>query len=131
MTLPVTAITAALLTLWLTVLSLRVIALRGNPIFAFFAFGRERPGVLERAIRGHGNLTEYAPIFICLMLLAELGGAPTGRLVLLASMFGVGRLMHGTAFCFTGPNLVLRIGGMVCTLTALSTLSLSLLLQVV
>ena len=66
-----TALYAALLGTFMVVLATHVIALRGNPVFAFFRFPSDGEEALERAIRGHGNLTEYAPIFLILLLVEE------------------------------------------------------------
>ena len=52
-------------------LSVRVIALRGNPVFAVLSFGKDRPDTLDRAIRAHGNFAEYTPLFLILLYLAE------------------------------------------------------------
>ena len=65
---------AALLGIWFIVLSLRVIALRGNPAFNWFSFRNQGDISLQRAIRGHGNLTEYAPIFLILLYFVEKSG---------------------------------------------------------
>ena len=70
----VTGLYAGLLALWLVVPSTRVIAPRGNPVFGWFAFGANDEDGLNRAIRAQGNLTEYAPIFLLLMMLAEMAG---------------------------------------------------------
>ena len=58
------------LSLFMIVLAVRVLDLRGSPVTKFF-HKRNReidPNDLERAIRGHGNLIEYAPLFLILML---------------------------------------------------------------
>ena len=70
----ITGTYASLLALLLVILSFRVIAFRGMPAFKWFAFGNDGEESLQRAIRGHGNLIEYAPIFLILMLVAEMGG---------------------------------------------------------
>jgi uncharacterized protein len=49
---------------------------------------------LERAVRVHGNFAEYAPIFLVLMLVAELGGASAGLLHGLGTAFVLARLGH-------------------------------------
>ncbi len=70
----ITGTYASLLALLLVILSFRVIALRGMPALKWFAFGNDGEEGLARAIRAHGNLIEYAPIFLILMLVAEIGG---------------------------------------------------------
>jgi len=73
----VTLTFAAVLSLFMIVLSFRVLDLRGSPVTKFFhKRNREiNPNDLERAIRGHGNLIEYAPLFLILMLALELSDA--------------------------------------------------------
>ena len=73
----VTLTFASVLSLFLIVLSFRVLDLRGSPVTKFL-HKRNReidPNDLERAIRGHGNLIEYAPLFLILMLALELSDA--------------------------------------------------------
>lgn len=115
----ITGIYAALLAVLLLILSIRVIALRGNPVFAWFAFAPGGKEGLQRAIRGHGNLTEYAPIFLLLMLIAELNGMAAGSLHAYGVTFLLGRLMHGVCFGFLKRSLPLRIGGTALTLFSL------------
>ena len=51
-----TGLYASLLMLWLTVLSCRVIALKGNRAFRWFAFGNNDSKGPNRAIRAQGKL---------------------------------------------------------------------------
>ena len=74
----VTALYAALLALLLFILSIRVIGLRGNPAFAFIAQSRGDDELLQRAIRAHGNFTEYVPTMLILLYFLETSGLPTG-----------------------------------------------------
>ncbi|MEO0436189.1 MAG: MAPEG family protein [Pseudomonadota bacterium] len=124
----VTALYTAILALWLVVLSFRVIALRGNPAFSFFAFGKEESTTLERAIRGQGNLTEYAPMMLLMLFLLEQQGASAALLHGLGGTFLLGRLMHGFCFAFMKKSVPLRIGGMVLSLTCLLLGAILLLL---
>ena len=122
-----TATYASILALFLVILSLRVIALRGNPLFRLLAFRHLGQATLDRAIRGHGNLTEYAPIMLILMFLAEQQGLSATALHLLGGMFLVGRLAHGVCFGFMTQSMLLRIGGTTLTLTAIGALAIRLL----
>ncbi|UCC14073.1 MAG: MAPEG family protein [Gammaproteobacteria bacterium] len=86
----VTSLYAGLTGLLFLVLSYRVVK---NRVRAKVGLGAgEDPG-LERAIRVQGNLAEYAPIVLVLMLVTEsVGGSPwllhtTGSLFLLARIF--------------------------------------------
>jgi hypothetical protein len=105
------------LSLFMIVLAVRVLDLRGSPVTKFF-HKRNReidPNDLERAIRGHGNLIEYAPLFLILMLALELSDASVTLLYMSGIIFTLGRFMHGIAFSFMKKNVFLRIGGMVLT----------------
>ena len=107
------------LSLFMIVLAVRVLDLRGSPVTKFF-HKRNReidPNDLERAIRGHGNLIEYAPLFLILMLALELSDASVTLLYISGIIFSLGRFMHGIAFSFMKKNVFLRIGGMTLTFT--------------
>lgn len=124
---PITTGTAAILALFFILLSLRVLALRGNPAFRFLAFdGGRRADVRERAIRGHANFAEYTPLFLILLALTE-GTMPAGALLYgCALAFTIGRFLHGIVFCFMDRNMILRVGGMVLTLSAMGVLAIAL-----
>ena len=105
------------LSLFMIVLAVRVLDLRGSPVTKFL-HKRNReidPNDLERAIRGHGNLIEYAPLFLILMLALELSDASVRLLYISGIIFSLGRFMHGIAFSFMKKNVFLRIGGMTLT----------------
>ena len=61
----ITAFYAALLGLFFTVLTLRVLALRGVTPLKWLAFNNFGAQALERSVRAHGNFIEYVPI--CLL----------------------------------------------------------------
>ena len=105
------------LSLFMIVLAVRVLDLRGSPVTKFL-HKRNReidPNDLERAIRGHGYLIEYAPLFLILMLALELSDASVTSLYMSGIIFTLGRFMHGIAFSFMKKNVFLRIGGMALT----------------
>ena len=113
----VTLTFATVLSLFMVILAFRVLDLRGSPVTKFF-HKRNReidPNDLERAIRGHGNLIEYAPLFLILMLALELSDASVTLLYMSGIIFSLGRFMHGIAFSFMKKNVFLRIGGMALT----------------
>ena len=128
----VTLLFAVILSAFMIVLAVRVLDLRGSPVTKFF----HKPGrvidplELERAIRGHGNLIEYAPLFLILMLLLELTGASETFLYICGTVFTVGRFMHGIAFSFMKKNGLLRIGGMTLTFLGLISLIVSAFLKI-
>lgn len=121
------------LSLFMIVLAVRVLDLRGSPVTKFF-HKRNReidPNDLERAIRGHGNLIEYAPLFLILMLALELSDASVTLLYTSGIIFTLGRLMHGMAFSFMKKNVFLRIGGMVLTFAGFFILIRTALEQII
>jgi uncharacterized protein len=121
----ITGIYASLLAFLLIILSFRVIALRGAPFMKWFAFSNNNEDGLQRAVRAHGNLIEYTPIFLILMLIAEMGGLKANALHSYGVVFFVARLMHGYCFGFLKHNMILRVGG--TSLTLLSVLGLAVL----
>jgi len=125
----ITGTYASLLGLLLIILSTRIIALRGMPAFRWFAFGNDGQESLQRAIRGHGNLIEYAPIFLILMLVAESGGLKGATLHSYGTVFLVARLMHGLCFGFLKHSMVLRVGGTALTLGSILGLAVLVLMR--
>jgi uncharacterized membrane protein YecN with MAPEG domain len=123
----ITSLYAGIAALWFALLSVRVIALRGNPIFSFLAFGNLGDSTLNRAIRAHGNFAEYAPIILIMMYILETQNASSVLLHAIGLLLISGRLMHGICFGFMESNGVLRVGGTALTLTALITSAVSLL----
>ena len=132
MSLEVTLIYTILLIVFLLILTIRVLDLRGSPVTKFLHAPDRvvNPETLERAIRAHGNLIEYAPLFLILMLLLELTGASETFLYICGTVFTVGRFMHGIAFSFMKKNGLLRIGGMTLTFLGLIGLIISAFLKI-
>ena len=126
-----TAIYASLLAIWLVFLSFRVIALRGSPVFAFLNINTDDEEMLQRAIRAHGNLTEYAPMMVILLYLLETNGTDPSTLHGLGLAFLIGRLMHGICFGFMTSSMPLRIGGTALTLFPLMGAAILLLTLVI
>ena len=83
----ITSFYASLISIWLIILSSRVIALRGNPMFKFFKFEKDDENSMERAIRSHSNLIEYSPIFLILLYLAEISSFNIIYMHFLGSIF--------------------------------------------
>lgn len=61
---------------------------------------------LERAIRVHGNFAEYTPLFLLLLLVAELGGAAPWLLHALGAVFLASRIGH--AYGLSGASGISR-----------------------
>ena len=114
-----TAIYCSFLAVWLFVLSIRVIGLRGNPASAFIAQGKGDEELLNRAIRAQGNLIEYAPMMLFVLFFLETSGASELTVRLLGDGFLLGRLMHGISMGFMRSNMPLRVGGTALTLLSL------------
>ena len=76
----ITALYASLLAILLFILSIRVIGLRGSPVFAFIAQGKGDEELLQRAIRAQGNFTEY-------VLVTCVTPSESGKLNLVKSTF--------------------------------------------
>ena len=130
----ITALYASLLALWFAFLSMRVIALRGNPIFVFLILGASPENMLERAVRAHGNFAEYTPIMLILLYLLETLPATSvtrTALHILGGALLLGRLMHGICFGFMTSSVPLRIGGTALTLFPLIGAAILLLTLVI
>lgn len=125
----ITALYASLLAILLFILSIRVIGLRGNPIFFLHCSGKGDDEVLQRAIRAHGNFTEYVPTMLMLLFLLERSGVADMKLHALAAAFFVGRVMHGMCMGFMRSSMPLRVGGTALTLLPLAAAAVALLMQ--
>ena len=119
--LPITAIFAGLLALWLAVLQFKVVRFRRSEKVSLGDGGHQMG---ERLIRAHGNAVETIPIFLILMAAAESLDTPQWVLAVLGLVFLAGRLMHGVHFFKIRQGFKLRFYGMVCTL--LATLGMAL-----
>lgn len=87
----ITALYAGLLAILYLVLAGRVVAQRRR---ARVGLGTGGDTALERAVRVHGNFAEYVPLFLVLLLLAELGGAAGTFLHALGAAFFLARIGH-------------------------------------
>lgn len=115
----ITFLYTIVMSLILLILSFRVLDMRGSPVSAFL-HGKNRivdEKDLKRAIRGHGNFTEYTPLFLILMFLCEINNASVGQLHLAGLIFTIGRVIHGICFCFIKEKIILRIIGTALTFT--------------
>ena len=120
----------SVISLWLLVLSARVIALRGVTFLKFLSFNNYGDEALTRAIRAQGNLIEYAPIFLILIIIAEYNGAHPHMLYMSSSLFIIARLMHGVAFGFMKYSPFLRIGGTLLTFLSIMIVAVSNIIDV-
>ena len=125
----ITALYAGLLAMLLFILSIRVIGLRGNPAFSFIAHGKGDEELLQRAIRAHGNFTEYVPMMLILLGFLELSEASELKLHLLGGAFLLGRVMHGICMGFMRFSMPLRVGGTALTLIPMAVAAIALIGQ--
>jgi uncharacterized membrane protein YecN with MAPEG domain len=124
----ITAFYGALLGLFFTILTLRVLALRGITSLKWLAFNNFGAQALDRSVRAHGNFIEYVPMVLLMMYFAEAAELSPLRLHITGTTLLLGRVMHGICFGFLEFNMPLRFGGMVLTLLALINISVSLLI---
>ena len=126
-TLTVTMLYGGSLALWFLVLSARVVQRRRGGI----ALGDGGDKMMLRAIRGHGNFSEYVPLALILLAALELNG--TSLLVLhgLGIALLAARLLHGYALSFTEQFAFGRFSGTFLTYTVLGTEALLCLYQAV
>lgn len=123
----ITSLYASLIAFILIILSIRVIAARGNPVFKFFTLKSDDKFTLERVIRGHSNLIEYAPIFLILLYFFEIAEFNSFYVHTFGFIFLIGRLMHGYCFAFTKKGMFLRVGGTALTLGCILNIAIRLL----
>lgn len=125
MTYPITTLTVSLLSLWLLVLAIRVIASRRDMA------GEDGLKLFERRDRALGNMIEYVPIALILMFLLESQGASTSLTSFAAVLLVFGRLIHGIAFSFTSHWPFGRVGGTLCTYLSIGCMALGGLWMVI
>ena len=126
-TLSITTTFAALFTIFYLFLSMRIGYLRGSPVMKliFKMDKKVTETKLERNVRAHGNFSEYVPLFLILLFLAEyLKIIPFKYLIMLCIIFLYGRIAHAVCFAFFDYNPFLRISGMICTYLVLGILSI-------
>jgi hypothetical protein len=79
---------------------------------------------LLRAIRVHGNLAEYAPIVLLLLLVCELNGGRPWLLHVLGGVFVLSRLAHAYGLSRSAGRSPGRFAGTVGTWAVLLALAL-------
>lgn len=91
MTLPITALTAAICAIMLLITAIDTVRQR---LRAKAAFGDGGDAKLVSASRSHGNLAEHAPLAVILIGLLEQSGAHHWTLTGIAVLFLFARMMH-------------------------------------
>ena len=120
---PITTLTAIILSTWLIVLAFRVIGMRRQ--FMNNEPDDEAKALMERKNRAQGNFTEYVPIALILLLLAESQAASAFITGLAALSLIIGRFLHGYAFSFTTHWMFGRFWGMIATFSSIGLLALT------
>ena len=82
---------------------------------------------MERAVRVHANFVEYVPLALLLLLLAELGGAPSGLLHTCGALLLVSRVLHAYGLSQTSGRSFGRFWGTAGTWGVVVTLAVTLL----
>jgi uncharacterized protein len=118
----VTAVFTGVLTLMFIKLSFNVIALRKKHKVSL---GHGCIDDLDRAIRTHGNFSEYVPLGLVLMGALEINGAPMLLVVVLGALLVIGRYLHAKGTHEAPPVFTNRVKGMQFTFFALGALALS------
>ncbi|MEM9571249.1 MAG: MAPEG family protein [Pseudomonadota bacterium] len=120
--LQVASVYVAINILMLVWFGLRVVARRFRGKISMGDGGSED---LARAIRVHGNASEYTPPMLIGLLVLAFLNAPIWSLHALGIGFTIGRLMHAVGM--SGGPILSRQIGMLMTWTAMSVASLAIL----
>ena len=81
---------------------------------------------LERAIRAHGNFSEYVPLTLLVIFFLEFQGGEKYMVHFFCSCLVAGRIIHATGLSQTNEVVALRVLGMGLTFTALIGASIRL-----
>ncbi len=124
--LPVTLLTACLLSLVYVVLFARVVGARIRLRISLGDGGN--PDMLAR-IRAHANFIEYVPLILILMLILETSKANPLVLMVAGAVLVVCRVLHAFGLPQQAPN-ILRVIGAAGTTLVLAALAISGLILV-
>ncbi len=118
----------AICTVGLIYLSMRVIGVRRA---RRVSVGHQGDAALERAMRAQANFTEYVPLALLMLALAEAQGLPAWTVHLLGMGLVASRAAHFLGFRGEAAPMQLRVGGMVGTFGVLAGLAVVLVVQAV
>jgi uncharacterized protein len=122
MTLSITPLYAGLLGIFYLVLGGFVVSHRRR---ARIGIGIGSDTALERAVRVHGNFAEYTPLFLVLLLAAELGGAPPALLHPLGAAYFLARIYHAFGLSQSSGTSTGRFVGTFVTWAGILALALA------
>jgi hypothetical protein len=123
---PVTTLYAGLL--GLLYLALAYLVVRGRQRHKI-NLGTGPQGEIERQVRVHANLVEYAPMFLLLLLLAELAAAPPWLLHGAGAGFVAARVAHAQGLSSTAGVSRGRFWGTALTWLLILVLSIYLIFK--
>lgn len=123
---PISSLYAGILTFVLIALSIRVITLRRKLLVGI---GSGEHPELARAIRAHANFTEYTPLALILLALAEIGGAHATLLHGAGLLLLTTRVIHAISISKSSGKSTGRVVGMMGTFAALAILAVVLIAQ--
>lgn len=121
----VTALYAGLLGLMLIALSVTVIRHRFR---AQIGIGVGEDQALQRAVRVHANFIEYTPLFLILLLLAEVVSQQAVLIHALGAAFLIGRISHAFGLSQSAGTSAPRFIGMVLTFLCIAITALWLVI---
>ncbi|MDN3715915.1 MAPEG family protein [Vibrio breoganii] len=114
----ITSLYAGILAVWICYLSVQVIKQRRKHRVSH-ADGQVDDLAVARG--AHSNATEYIPIGLLLLMLAEFNGAPEWAIHILGTLLVVGRLSHGLAVL--NRKMKGRVFGMMSTFGVIGLLA--------
>ena len=91
------------------------------------SLGHGEEAQLEKAIRIHGNFSEYVPIIITMMALLELSKASSTSIHFFGATIFLGRIFHAIGISYVKSPNPFRTLGMIATFTCLIGLSIRLI----
>lgn len=124
----VTSLYAALLALLLVVLAVAVVRVRKGERIGIGTGGSDRLG---RAVRVHGNFTEYVPMALLLLLLLEVCGTDRALLHAFGILLLVARLLHAFGLSRSAGTSLGRFAGAGLTFLLIAAMALLLLVLAV
>ena len=122
---PIAGLYAGILALLLVVLAARIIRLRWK---LRLGLGDGGDRTMLRAVRAHGNATEYLPITLLLLLVAELNHASPVLLHACGCVFVVSRVLHAIGLTRSGGPSWARAFGTVGTVAVVVVLAVTAIL---
>lgn len=123
MILIITPLAAAALVFLYVRLTLGVVSIRHREKVSL---GDEGNDSLKKAIRAHGNLTEWAPLALVLLAVLEINGAPIWMPAILAIAFVAGRTIHPRGLMSTKPEaLKIRVLAMRLTISSIVVMTIT------